>query len=189
MFFCSSSEIMVKKILREIRVKKAAKILGFFGLVTPLLGLSPGEAVPNFSAKNQDGKVIQISEFRGKPVLLYFYPKDDTPGCTKEACSFRDEYSEFKKLGAVIFGVSRQDSKSHRAFKEKHRLPFDLLVDEDGSIAKSLGIGTIPLIGFHKRQSILIGPDGKVFRVYTDVDPKSHTQEVLKDLKSIQSHS
>lgn len=168
-------------------MKKAAKILGIFSLTAPLLGLSPGDAVPDFSAKNQDGKEIRISDYRGKPVLIYFYPKDDTPGCTKEACSFRDEYAEFKKLGAVIFGVSRQDSKSHRAFKEKHRLPFDLLVDEDGSVAKSLGIGMMPIIGFHKRQSILIGPDGKVFRIYSDVNPKNHTQEVLNDLKSIKS--
>jgi peroxiredoxin Q/BCP len=164
-------------------VKKALKYLGLLGLASPSLALSPGDKVPDFSAHNQDGKVIKLSELKEKPVLIYFYPKDDTPGCTKEACTFRNEYTKFKKLGAVIFGVSRQDEKSHQKFREKHHLPFDLLVDQDGSLAKALGVSTMPIIGFHKRQSVLIGPDGRLFRFYSDVNPEAHVDEVLKDLE------
>src|SRR4051812_23472017 len=90
----------------------------------PAFALEPGQAAPEFSAKNQDGKTIKLSELKGKPVLMYFYPKDDTPGCTKEACSFRDEYAKFKQKGAVILGVSAQDEASHRKFREKYHLPF-----------------------------------------------------------------
>lgn len=152
-------------------------------LAFALLGLSLGDTAPEFSAPNQDGKTVRLSEHRGKPVLLFFYPKDETPGCTKEACQFRDRYSQFKKLGAVVLGISRQDSESHRAFRSKHKLPFDLLVDSDGKIAEAFGVGTAPVVGWHKRQSILIGPDGKVLRVYHDVDPAAHADEVLGELK------
>src|SRR5262249_44093920 len=115
----------------------------------------------------------------------YFYPKDDTPGCTKEACNFRDEFSKFKKMGAVVLGVSRQDEKSHQAFKQKYSLPFDLLVDKDGSLAKAYGVTVIPAVGIHMRQSVLIAPDGKVAKFYPSVDPKTHTDEVLKDLQGL----
>ena len=142
--------------------------------------LEPGVAVPEFSAPNQDGKPVKLSDFKGSPVLLYFYPKDETPGCTKQACSLRDEFAEFKKLGAVVLGVSRQDQASHQEFKKKHKLPFDLLVDADGKIAEKLGVGTMPLIGFHKRQSVIVGKDGKLLKFMGDVDPDTHTAEVLK---------
>jgi thioredoxin-dependent peroxiredoxin len=148
-------------------------------------GITPGQPAPDFSAPNQDGKTVKLSDLKGKPVLLYFYPKDDTPGCTKEACNFRDEFSKFKESGTVILGVSRQDQKSHQEFKKKHRLPFDLLVDKDGALAKSFGVETMAVVGYHKRQSVLIGPDGKVARFYADVDPQKHTQEVLKDLQEL----
>lgn len=153
-------------------------------LVPFLLALSAGDPAPNFSAKNQEGKLVQLSDFKNKFVLIYFYPKDDTPGCTKEACSFRDQYTEIKKMNAVVLGVSRQDAKSHQQFRSKHRLPFDLLVDSDGALAKSMGVDTMPIIGLTKRKSLLIGPDGKVIRFYQDVDPSTHTQEVLKDIKA-----
>jgi len=148
-------------------------------------GISPGDPAPEIAAKNQDGKMIRLSDFRGKPVILFFYPKDDTPGCTKEACSFRDEYSKFKSSGAAVLGISRQDEKSHQAFKSKHRLPFDLLVDENGSIAKAFDVGTMLVIGLHKRQSVLIGPDGKIVKFYRDVDPSTHVEQVLKDLEQL----
>lgn len=140
---------------------------------------------PSFSAKNQDGKVVSLSDFKGKPVLVYFYPKDDTPGCTKEACLLRDYYSQFEKAGASILGVSRQDAKSHQEFRKKHRLPFDLLVDEDGSLAKAFGVGLYPVVGFHKRQSVLIDRGGQVVRFYDDVDPAAHASEVLKDIAAL----
>lgn len=161
----------------------------FLAMIAPALagaatGIPAGEKAPEFALKNQNGQTVKLSEQRGKFVLMYFYPKDDTPGCTKEACNFRDEYSEIKKLNAVVFGISRQDEKSHQKFIAKHKLPFDLLVDADGEVAKAYGVGTMPVIGFHKRQSILIGPDGKVLRFYSDVDPAKHVSEVISDIKS-----
>jgi peroxiredoxin Q/BCP len=144
--------------------------------------IAVGASAPNFSAKNQDGKTVSLSDFKGKPVLLYFYPKDETPGCTKEACSFRDQYAAFTKQGAAVVGISAQDAKSHREFKDKHKLPFDLLVDSDGSIAKAFGVGKFPVLGLLKRQSVLLDKDGKVLKFYENVDPETHTEEVLKDL-------
>jgi peroxiredoxin Q/BCP len=152
---------------------------------TPAVALEPGQPAPDFAAKNQDGKTIKLSELKGKPVLMYFYPKDDTPGCTKEACSFRDEYSKFQKMGAVVLGVSAQDEKSHQKFREKYHLPFDLLVDKDGSLAKAYGVTMMPGIGIHMRQSALIAPDGKFAKFYSSVNPSTHTAEVLHDLESV----
>jgi peroxiredoxin Q/BCP len=151
-------------------------------LIALLTAFSPGDPAPDFSAKNQDGKVVRLSDFKGKFVLIYFYPKDDTPGCTKEACAFRDVYSKIRQKNAVVFGVSRQDEKSHQEFRVKHKLPFDLLVDADGALAKSFDVGTIPMLGFAKRESILIGPDGKVVQVYKDVDPSAHARQILEDI-------
>ena len=142
-------------------------------------GLAPGTAAPDVSAPNQDGKLVKISELKGKPVLVYFYPKDDTPGCTKEACTLRDDYSKFQKAGAVILGVSRQDAKSHQEFKAKYHLPFDLLIDADGKFAAAFGVDTMPVVGFHKRQSVLLDAQGKVLKFFPDVDPASHSAEVL----------
>ncbi|MGE3263131.1 MAG: peroxiredoxin [Bacteriovoracia bacterium] len=149
-----------------------------------LLGIAAGVTAPDFSAKNQEGKTIKLSDYKGKFVLMYFYPKDDTPGCTKEACDFRDNYVKIKELNTVVLGISRQDAASHQKFIAKHKLPFDLLVDHDGSIAKLYGVGTMPIVGFHHRQSILIGPDGKVLRFYESVDPAKHVEEVLADIKA-----
>jgi len=148
------------------------------------IAATAGSAAPQFSAKNQDGKVITLNDYKGKFVVLYFYPKDETPGCTKEACSFRDQYKEFEKQGAVVIGVSVQDAKSHRSFKNNHHLPFDLIVDSDGSIAKSFGVERYPAIGLLKRQSVLIDRDGKILKFYEDVNPDTHTAEVLKDIQS-----
>jgi peroxiredoxin Q/BCP len=171
-------------------MKKITRILMSLCLftATPFLPaqaatLEPGATVPEFNAPNQDGKAVKLSDFKGSPVLLYFYPKDETPGCTKQACSLRDEFAEFKKLGAVVLGISRQDQASHQEFKKKHKLPFDLLVDADGKIAEKLGVSTMPLIGFHKRQSLIVGKDGKLLKFMGDVDPDTHTAEVLKILK------
>lgn len=169
-----------RRVLRTI-VKSAL----YLSLCMLFLGLSPGDVAPSFEAKNQDGKVIHLSDFKGKPVLIYFYPKDETKGCTKEACQFRDEYSKFRKKGAVILGVSRQNENSHKEFREKHKLPFDLLVDQDGSLAESYGVGKMPVIGLLKRESILVGPDGKIAQVYTSVDPETHADQVLKDLAAL----
>jgi peroxiredoxin Q/BCP len=147
--------------------------------------IAVGDSVPEFSVKTQDGAVVNRANISGKPVLFYFYPKDETPGCTKQACSLRDEFAEFKKLGAVVYGVSRQDAESHQAFRAKHKLPFDLLVDADGSLADKLGVEKMPIVGFHKRQSVWVTPAGKVFRIHRDVDPATHTATALADLKEM----
>ena len=147
-----------------------------------LVGLAPGTRAPDFTVNNQDGKPVSLSGFKGKFVLIYFYPKDETPGCTKEACDFRDRYSEIKKLNTVVLGISRQGEKSHLEFKSRHHLPFDLLVDPKGKIADSFGVGRIPIIGYTKRQSILIDPQGRVVKFYDSVDPSSHVNEVIADI-------
>ena len=150
-----------------------------------LLTLNPGDVAPDFAAPNQDGKTVHLSDYKGKAVLVFFYPKDETPGCTQEACSLRDDYRRFQQKGAVVLGVSRQDSASHVQFRAKNKLPFDLLTDKDGSVAKAFNVGTMPVIGLHKRQSILIAPDGKVARVYSDVDPAKHSAEVLQAMDEL----
>ena len=153
-------------------------------LLATLSELPRGAQVAEFQAPNQDGKVVKLSDFKGKPVLVYFYPKDDTPGCTKEACSLRDNYARFQKAGVVILGISRQDSESHKEFKAKYKLPFDLLTDKDGDVAKAMGVDTYPLVGIHKRQSLLLDGDGKVIEFYGAVDPSTHAEEVLKQIEA-----
>lgn len=159
-------------------------LTGFLGLLALffLMGLAPGDTAPEFSLPNQDGNLVSLSGLKGKPVLLYFYPKDDTPGCTKEACQLRDNYKKFKAAGAVILGVSRQDAESHRDFRAKHKLPFDLLVDKDGKVAKAYGVGTLSGMDVFERKSALIGPDGKILKFYETVNPEVHATEVLSDI-------
>lgn len=164
--------------------------LALFSLFFPsAMALVRGDMLPpNVSAKNQNGKIVRLDAFKGKYLLVYFYPKDETPGCTREAESLREHYAEIKKLGGEVVGVSRQDEKSHQEFIAKHNLPFDLLVDPDGAIGKSLGVDPIPVIGLHKRKSLLIGPDGKVLKFYADVNPAQHAQEVVADIKSFKQN-
>ncbi len=166
---------------RSFRSLLALLPILFFAV--PAMAIAPGEVAPDFSAKDQDGREVKLSALKGRPVLLYFYPKDDTPGCTKEACSFRDGWDKFKKLGVTIYGVSSQGADSHRKFKEKHRLPFDLICDEEGKVAALFGVDRMPIIGLFKRQSVLIGRDGKVIRLYKDVDPSTHSAGVLRDVE------
>src|SRR5690349_149605 len=117
-------------------MRKLAALSAWLLLSFGLLGLSPGDPAPAFTAKNQDGKMMKLSDFKGKPLLLFFYPKDDTPGCTKEACNFRDDHSRIQALGAEVVGISRQGKESHQDFRSKHGLKFNLLTDEDGKIAE-----------------------------------------------------
>src|SRR5580658_8360009 len=130
------------------------------------LKLNEGNTAPEFIAMTSGGGKISLADFKGQNVILYFYPKDDTPGCTKEARGFRDEFAKFQALGVVILGVSGQGEKSHREFRAKYQLPFDLLVDDDGALAKAYDTGTMLVIGLHKRKSVLIGRDGNVLHFY-----------------------
>lgn len=149
---------------------------------------SEGSKAPAFTAKDESGKMWKLADLKGKPVVLYFYPTDDTPGCTKEACGFRDANQDLKKLGAVVLGVSRQDAKSHTRFKEKYSLNFPLLVDEEGKLSDAYGTWVEKNMYGRKymgmqRATFLIGPDGRVARVWPKVKPEGHAEEVLAALK------
>jgi peroxiredoxin Q/BCP len=151
------------------------------------LKLKAGDSAPEFSAAtNGDGKV-SLADFRGKNVVLYFYPKDDTPGCTKEACAFRDHFAEFKKAGAVVLGVSTDAVKSHDKFAVKFKLPFTLLADEDKKIVQAYGVwGEKSFMGRKyqgtHRVTFLIGPDGRIKKIWPKVKPDEHAEEVLAAL-------
>jgi len=147
-----------------------------------------GEAAPDFELRDQDGELHAIEDYRGKWVALYFYPKDDTPGCTTEACEFRDNIFAFDAADCQILGVSMDDQESHKAFSEKYGLPFPLLADTTGMTAEAYGVKWRFLgITVAKRQTFLIDPDGNVAIHYKDVDPDTHSNEILADLKRLKS--
>ena len=146
-----------------------------------------GLMAPDFSLPDEDGKMHKLSDYKGKWVLLYFYPKDDTPGCTVEACMIRDQFQDFKKIKAVVLGVSKDSVASHRKFVDAYKLPFTLLSDEDKKVIKKYGVwGEKNMMGRKymgvKRTSFLIGSDGKIKKVYQNVKPPIHASEVLKDI-------
>ena len=151
------------------------------------LKLKDGDIAPPFTAETNGGGRISLSDYKGKNVILYFYPKDNTPGCTREACAFRDHWEEFKKIGAVVLGVSTDNTKSHDKFVEKHKLPFTLLADEDKKIVEAYGVwGPRTFMGIHyvgtARVTFLIGPDGKIKKVWPKVKVAEHWEEVLAAL-------
>ncbi len=151
------------------------------------LKLKEGDVAPDFSAPTSGGGKVSLGELKGKNVLLYFYPKDDTPGCTKEACAFRDQFAEFKKRGAVVLGVSTDSVKSHDKFVEKFNLPFTLVSDEDQNIVDAYGVWGEKsfmgrkYLGTH-RVTFLIGPDGRIKKIWPKVKPDEHAAEVLAEL-------
>ena len=136
---------------------------------------------PDFAAKAHDGTPIQLSALKGKPVVVYFYPKDETPGCTAEACAFRDAWSALSRKGVVLIGVSADSDDSHRAFAAHHKLPFLLVSDESGAIARQFGV---PMEGgYLSRQSFVIGADGRVKKIYRTVDVTAHAGQIAADLQ------
>ena len=150
-----------------------------------------GELAPDFELQADDGSTVKLSNLRGKKVILYAYPAAMTPGCTTQACEFRDNVFAFRDANAVILGVSVDDVESHKEFSEKHGLPFPILADDKKVVAKEYGVlkrflGTFELA---KRDTFLIDPQGKIVRHYADVDPKGHSQIVLKDIKDLQAKS
>jgi thioredoxin-dependent peroxiredoxin len=151
------------------------------------LKLKVGDPAPKFSAATSGGGKISLADFKGQNVILYFYPKDDTPGCTKEACAFRDYFADFKKKGAVVLGVSPDSVKSHDKFVGKFKLPFTLLSDEDKKIVEAYGVwGEKTFMGRKYlgvyRVTFLIGPDGKIKKIWPAVKPEEHAEEVLAAL-------
>jgi peroxiredoxin Q/BCP len=169
----------------------------FISILTGLLmvsgalagSVSIGQLAPDFSLPDQNNNDIQLSSLRGQWVVLYFYPKDQTPGCTKEACSFRDNISGINTKNAVVLGVSVDDRKSHAAFAEKNKLPFKLLTDTDGRVAEQYGaLRNLWVIKVAKRYSFIINPEGKIAKIYRKVTPSTHVNEIVSDLEKLQSN-
>ena len=147
--------------------------------------LKEGTTAPAFKTTDANGETVSLKDLRGQKVVLYFYPKDDTPGCTKEACSFRDEFAKFKKRGITVLGVSPDNEKSHKKFETKYKLPFTLLADTDHAIAESYGVwGEKKFMGRTYmgvlRTTFLIDEKGKIKKVFEKVKPEDHASEVLE---------
>ena len=171
------------------RVFSAAIALVFFAASgSAVLGqdLSVGDAAPDFELRDQDGVMHSLEDYRNEWVVLYFYPKDDTPGCTTQACEFRDDIFQFQRMGSQILGVSLDDEESHKEFADKYGLPFPLLADTEGTTADAYGVKTRMLgMSVAKRQTFLIDPAGRIARHYARVDPDTHSGEVLADLSEL----
>ena len=159
--------------------------------VTILLAANPalagtpavGDSAPDFSLMDQNGKTQSLEQYRGQWVAMYFYPKDDTPGCTTQACNFRDNIFAFRERGAVILGISLDDVESHEEFAEKYSLPFPLLADTDAAVAEQYGVvRNLGITKMAKRQTFLIDPEGRVAKHYDKVDVDTHSKTILADL-------
>ena len=149
-----------------------------------------GEMAPDFRLQDQNGEWQSLEKYRDQWVVLYFYPKDDTPGCTTEACSFRDDIYRYKAAGAAVLGVSLDDMTSHQEFAEKYELPFPLLADIDHDASRKYGVlTTLGAMKFAKRETFLIDPQGRIARHYPDVDPEAHAAVVLDDLASLRQEN
>ncbi len=151
--------------------------------------LKVGQPAPAFKLQDQAGKWHQLSDYKGKWVALYFYPKDDTPGCTTQACSFRDNVFAFNQEGAVILGVSVDDVSSHKQFAEKHGLPFTLLADSDKAVTKRYGVlkTYMGVMEMARRDTFIIDPQGRIAKHYESVDPEGHSAVVLADIKALKA--
>lgn len=154
--------------------------------LAPTAQLKIGDLAPNFSLLDQNGQLRQSDEFKGRWMVLYFYPKDNTPGCTKQACRFRDEHSALQKMGAQVVGVSVDSSAAHAGFASQYRLTFPLLADQHGEVATAYGaLMNLPLLKLAKRHTYLIDPAGRVAKIYLNVQPDTHAQTVLNDLQML----
>ena len=163
-----------------------AAVFGFTSIGIANDGVAVGNMAPEFELSDQDGQLHSLEDYRDQWVVLYFYPKDETPGCTTEACEFRDNIFAFRDLNAQILGVSLDDVESHKAFADKHGLPFPLLADVDGVAATAYGVKTRMLgMEIAKRQTFVIGPDGTIAKHYEKVDPSEHSKQVLADLAAL----
>ncbi|SDH91993.1 peroxiredoxin [Propionivibrio dicarboxylicus] len=146
----------------------------------------PGSIAPAFALFDQNGREITLEGLRGQWVVLYFYPKNDTPGCTEEACNFRDDIAQLMAQGATVLGVSIAETASNAQFAAKYHLPFSLLADRDGAVAKRYGAyADWMVVGFAKRYTFLIDPQGKIAKTYLKVDTSKHSAEIIADLKTL----
>ncbi len=154
--------------------------------------ITEGKAAPAFTLPDADGRKVKLSDFKGQPVVVYFYPKDDTPGCTTQACDIRDQWSQFEAAGAAVIGISPDDPASHQKFRDKHDLPHLLLCDPGHTVMEKYdAYGEKVLYGRKtvgvKRSTVLVGPDGKVVKHWKRVQAKKHAEQVLKALAELSS--
>jgi peroxiredoxin Q/BCP len=157
-----------------------------FALALPLLASAApatGAVAPNFRLQDQHDAWISLADQRGKWLVVYFYPMDETPDCTTEACEFRDNIFAFRKLGVNVLGISVQKVASKKEFAAKHSLPFSVLADADKSVAKAYGV--LSIIGYARRETFVIDPQGRIAKHYPDVDPKAHSKQLLADLQAL----
>jgi peroxiredoxin Q/BCP len=174
----------------KLRVRAlAASMLLFAVAWANAAPLVPGSVAPPFRLPDQSGKLVSLADQRGKWVVLYFYPKDNTPGCTTEACDFRDNIAAFRELGAVVLGISVDDIESHRGFAREHRLPFTILADSAKQVSKDYGVLHRPLglMELARRETFVVDPEGRIAKHYRDVNPEAHSKQVLADLKALQA--
>jgi peroxiredoxin Q/BCP len=177
---------MKRNILIALVAVALAAVLGFTSLGIANDQVAVGQLAPEFELPDQDGQLHSLEDYRDQWVVLYFYPKNETPGCTTEACEFRDNIFAFRDLNAQVLGVSLDDIESHKAFSENHGLPFPLLADVGGVAASAYGVKTRMLgMEIAKRQTFVIAPDGTIALHYEKVDPKKHSKEVLADLAEL----
>jgi thioredoxin-dependent peroxiredoxin len=158
----------------------------FFALALPLFAATEpttGSMAPNFRLQDQHDAWISLADQRGKWLVVYFYPMDETPGCTTEACEFRDNIFAFRKLGVNVLGISVQNVSSKKEFAAKYSLPFSVLADADKSVAKAYGV--LSMLGFARRETFVIDPKGRIAKHYPDVDPKTHSKQLLADLQAL----
>ncbi|MEI9936054.1 MAG: peroxiredoxin [Pseudomonadota bacterium] len=177
----------------SLRVRPVlAILLAFSAACAPIVrpdggnGLLPiGTMAPEVVGEAPDGSVTRLTAVRGHSAIVYFYPKDGTPGCTKEACAFRDAFRRYEQLHVTIFGVSGDSNETHAEFRESHHLPFSLVSDQSGAVARAYGVSSTP--GMDARVTFLVGGDGKIARVWPDVDPGVHAKEVLAAVEGADS--
>ena len=159
-------------------------LLGLHGVQADELAV--GAQAPRFTLKDQESRAHALAAYRGRWVVLYFYPKDDTPGCTTEACNFRDDLPALRALHVQILGISLDDSQSHARFAQKFRLPFPLLADTEGAVARAYGsLWSIGPLRLARRHTFVIDPEGRIARIYRNVKPAGHSRELQQDLKEL----
>lgn len=150
--------------------------------------LKPGDPAPAFELRDQHGKMQHLSDYQGRWLVVYFYPKDDTPGCTREACEFRDDFATLQAMDVSLLGVSLDDVKSHKEFADKYRLPFPLLSDRSGEVAAAYAaLWKLGPIRFARRHTFIIDPQGHIAKIYRSVTPKTHSDTVIQDLEELRS--
>lgn len=148
--------------------------------------LQVGDQAPDFELLDQHGQTHRRGDYLGQWLVVYFYPKDDTPGCTTEACEFRDDIFQLKQMRVPVIGISTDDVASHKEFADKYHLPFTLLSDADGQVAKRYGaLLDMLVMSFAKRHTFILDPQGRIAKIYRDVSPKTHSDQVIADLKAL----